>query len=106
MARREDVFPSSYYKASDIPPDGLVVKIVEVVTETMPDGTKKRCLKFEEGVKRLTLNRVNWTSCSEITGKDDDSDWPGHRIRLMKERVSFRGDLVDAIRVKTPDIPF
>jgi hypothetical protein len=101
-----DAFPTNFYKAADLPPEGLVLTIASISTETMPEGAERRCLSFQEGTKKLTLNRTNWVKVSELTGKDDDSLWTGHRIRLVKQRVLFKGDMVDAIRLAPPDVPF
>ena len=102
----QDAFPTNFYKAADVNDEGLVLTISSVTTETMPDGVERRCLSFQEGVKKLTLNRTNWVSCSEITKEDDDAKWVGHRVRLEKKKVQFKGDLVDAVRLSAPDVPF
>ena len=99
-----DVYPSQYVKAPDVE-DEPVVTIMQVATETVGDGDKKRSLTFKEISKRLLLNKTNWTRIAELTGQDDDDNWVGRRIRLTKKPVQFRGDLVDAVRVDAADRP-
>jgi len=101
-----DAFPSDYFKAADIDGEAPVLMITEVSTEAMRDGEEKRTLSFKETKKRLPLNKTNWMKVSEITGEEDDGKWPGKQIRLVKERVVFRGERVDAVRVDNADAPF
>jgi hypothetical protein len=101
-----EVYPSPFVKAGDIGEKEPVLTIAEVTTETVGDGDERRCLSFEETNKKLLLNKTNWLKCAELTGQDDDEKWIGHRIRLTKKPVPFRGDVVDAVRVDAADRPF
>lgn len=101
-----EAFPSEYLKAADVNGDGLVVTISGVRTEEMPDGKRRRSLSFQESVKRLLMNKTNFARTAEIAGEEDDELWVGKKIRLVKERVPFKGEMVDAVRVATPDVPF
>jgi hypothetical protein len=101
-----EAFPSPFVKAGDINEDDLVLTIAAVTTETVGDGEERRCLKFRETDKKLLVNKTNWARCAELTGQDDDDKWVGHRIRLVKKPVQFRGDLVDAVRIDAADRPF
>jgi hypothetical protein len=100
-----EVYPSQFVKAPDVEKEP-VLTIMEVTTETVGDGDKRRSLAFKEIDKRLLLNKTNWTKIAELTGQDDDDNWVGHRIRLTKKPVQFRGDLVDAVRIDAADRPF
>jgi hypothetical protein len=99
-------FPSPYVKASDFDGEEPVLTIKKVSSEAMNDGGERRCLEFHESEKRLLLNRTNWAKVSELTGQADDSNWAGHKIRLVKTQVAYKGDLVPAIRIDAADRPF
>ncbi|MGH8646294.1 MAG: hypothetical protein ACREX4_18275 [Gammaproteobacteria bacterium] len=82
----------------------------------MPDDEEEKpVVSFLSKDKSLVLNRTNATVLLERYG-DDTDHWIGKSIELIVERVSFRGKLVDAIRIRVPsaapaedfddDIPF
>jgi hypothetical protein len=100
--KEHEVFPSEYFRASDLNGTSPVLTIERIETEEMRDGQKKRCLSFRESRKRLPLNVTNWRRTAEVIGERDDDRWVGRQIQLVKERVTLRGELVDAIRVASP----
>ena len=100
--KAHDVFPSTWLAASDLGTARPTVTIDRVDWATFQDGTKKRAIYFVGKDKALTVNATNWNMIAEVTGCDDDEDWPGHRIRLYATRVDFKGKMVDAIRVDKP----
>ena len=104
--KRNEVFPSPFFKADDLNGNEPIVTIEQVSTEVLNDSSARRVLAFTETDKKLVLNKTNWAKCAEITGEDDDDRWVGKKIRLVTERVAFKGDLVDAVRVATADPPF
>jgi hypothetical protein len=57
---------------------------------------------FKNKKKGLICNQTNWDLISEVTGTDDDSSWPEHKIELYSRKVEMRGKQVDAIRVCAP----
>ena len=56
-------------------------------------------LSFTDG-KQLILNKTNARSIARILGTDETHTWDGHDIMLVPAQVDFKGDIVDAIRVK------
>ena len=66
MAKRDDIFPSKYLKASDLLGKPFTATIVSAPTEKMktPDGKEeaKTVLYFRGAKKVLPLNRTNWDS--------------------------------------------
>jgi hypothetical protein len=109
MAKRDDVFPSKYLRASDLNGKPLVVVIASAELETMktPEGKMqpKTVLTFRGIKKSLPLNRTNWDKVADITGKDDSDDWPGDRLELFPTTTEMKGETVDCIRVRKPDQP-
>jgi hypothetical protein len=78
-------------------------------------GEQKVVLSFANGEKSLILNKTNARAIAKTLG-DETRAWAGKDIVLVPTQVDFRGDLVDAIRVRsarqqkpqapTPDEPF
>ena len=66
MAKRNEIFPSKYLKATDLAGKPLVVEIERAPTETLGSGNdaeEKTVLYFRDGAKPLPLNMTNWDSC-------------------------------------------
>jgi len=105
MSKRDEVFPSKYWKASDLKDGPRTFKIERAPIETLksPDGKEERktVLYFEGAQKLLPLNRTNWDSTADICG-DDTDDWPGHKIELYGSTTSLKGKTVACVRVRAP----
>ena len=104
MAKRNEVFPSKYMKASDLAGKPLIVEIESAPLETLGSGgnqTNKTVLYFRGGAKPLPLNMVNWGAVAEIAG-DETDEWPGHRIELFPTTTEMKGKTVDCVRVRAP----
>jgi hypothetical protein len=106
MAKRDEVFPSKYLKASDLGDEPITVTIASATQETLknPEGKEqsKTVLSFKGGKKTLPLNMVNWDSIAAICG-DDTEDWPGHRIELYSSETQMGGKMVPCIRIRAPE---
>ena len=92
MAKRNEIFPSKYLKASDLAGKPLVVEIERAPTETLGSGNdaeQKTVLHFRGGPKPLPLNMINWDSVAAIGG-DDTDNWPGHRIELFPTTTTLK----------------
>jgi hypothetical protein len=105
MAKRDDVFPSKYLKASDLNGKPCVVTITSAPLETLktPDGKEdtKTVLYFRSAKKTLPLNRTNWDAVADIAGDDTDA-WPGCQVELYPTKTEMRGDVVACIRIRAP----
>ena len=99
------VFQSQYFRGADLVED-FVGTITKVGTEMIGEKDERRVVSFEGTEKRLIVNKTNWNKAAEVLNEDDDANWVGRRIRLRRERVPFKGDIVDAVRVDSPDVPF
>jgi hypothetical protein len=92
------MFPSRFYRCSDLNGRPLVVTIADLKREDV-GGENKVIVSFTNGEKSLILNKVNARSIAKLHG-DETKNWRGKSITLVPAQVDFRGDLVDAIRVR------
>ena len=56
-------------------------------------------LSFTNGTKALILNKTNGKAIAKALG-NETSTWRGKAIVLVPAQVDFRGDIVDAIRIR------
>jgi hypothetical protein len=95
---------SRYLKSSDVKTKqkiGTIAYLVEA-EEVGQEKRKKPVLYFEDGVKPLVMNLVNFETIEAAFG--DSNDWPGHKIRIFCAQTTFGGKRVDGIRVE-PIVP-
>ena len=100
--RFDDVYPSSYLKASDCEDGDLALTIEAVRTETLGQGKDaevKPVASFHETDKTFVVNKTNWKTIEKLYGPDSD-DWVGKRIALFATEVPFGQEMVMAIRVR------
>ena len=51
---------------------------------------KSRLLYWRErDSSRMPLKQTNWDACAALSGKADDQQWGGVRVRLTKTQVMF-----------------
>lgn len=105
--RRNEVFRGSFLKAEALKrPDGKYNTLTVTIKgkpedHEFDDGKSQRVIAFHEDDRKLGLNQTNWDSIAEITGKDDDDHWDGHKIVLWVDpRVRFGNETRAAIRVR------
>ncbi len=91
-------FPSEYLKVADL--DGRELKLT-ITNVKMADlnGETKPVVYFEEKKQGLVLNRTNSKSIQKALGWDTKK-WKGCSIILFPMDVEFKGDVVEAIRIK------
>lgn len=99
-----DLFPSKYVKASDLDAGPQLVALRELAIEEIGQGKdrqSKPVLYFQNRNKGLVLNVTNTRVIEDAYGLETD-DWPGKSIELYSTKVDFKGDRVDAVRVRVP----
>ena len=98
-----DAFPSRYLRAADL--DKPVLATIDSVSQQTIGDDLRIVIEFaERDLKDLVANVTNCRSIAKIVGSDDTDDWHGHRIVLYVTEVAFKGETVDAIRVRAPKI--
>jgi hypothetical protein len=102
--RKQDIWPSKYLKADDLP-EARTVTIKSARMETLKNKNgedEKLAIFFKELSKPLIMNRVNFDVIAGITGEDNTDNWIGHKITLYPTTTQMNGEEVACIRVKTP----
>jgi hypothetical protein len=101
MPNINDIFPSKWLKASDLPPQGITVTIATLAMEDVDESKPPMpVLHFHGHDKGLVLNKTNGQMLSHIFSDPNTDAWMGKPIMLVSEPVQFQGRIVDAVRVK------
>jgi hypothetical protein len=101
MVTRTEAFPSRFFKAADIPGDGLAAKIGKIEKEKVgPDQELKWVLYFKGQDKQLILNGTNWDLIAAALREEDSDNWIGKTIELFPAQTQFGKKMVDCIRVR------
>jgi hypothetical protein len=102
MMRVSAAFPSKYLKAADLNNKNMIVKMSHVEMETINETEDDKPVLYFEGLEKgLVLNKTNSTKIAGAYG-DEMDDWKGQEIVLFPAMVDFKGDTVEAIRVRAP----
>lgn len=96
--KTNEMFPSSYLKATDLKgkPVKLVIKGCKM--EDLGDD-RKPVLTFKGTDKKLALNITNKNLIEEVLHSDETDDWNDKTIVLVPAKTEFQGKRVDCIRV-------
>ena len=95
-----EMHPSKFLTAADLKKSSHKVTIDRLEqNEVGQDKQMKWCLYFQGKEKGLVLNKTNTSMIASMLGNETD-DWSGKEIIIYPTKVSFKGDGVDAIRVK------
>jgi hypothetical protein len=94
----DQLFPSKFLRCSDLDGKPMRVTIAGIKREDI-GGEPKYIMSFTNGTKQLILNKTNAKSIAKVLG-DETKGWMGKDITLIPAVVDFRGDAVDAIRVR------
>ena len=102
----DQVFPSKYMKASDLPEDGLSLPFVieEVrVEEIGREKQSKPVIYFVDQSKGFVANKTNCNTIKKLFGPDTD-EWIGKTIALYSTEVQFGDEMVESIRVSVKPV--
>ena len=81
--------------------DERVVSSVEDIEFPPESGTIRHVLKFGDDEKSMVLNKTNMRILIDALGRDEfpPEKLKGKKVFLMKQKVSFQGELVDGVRI-------
>jgi hypothetical protein len=91
---------SAYMRADEWVDKSQLVHIVDVEDVEFEKGLKP-VLKFSGYSKGLVVNGTNFDTLADALGSNP-TKWPGHAIILKGEKVAFKGQRVNSIRVSVP----
>jgi hypothetical protein len=116
MPRKTDIYPTRYFRASDLPDDWTLTAQVETCRREefdKGDGqqkTDKLVCYFKGHKSGLVVGPVVWDQIAEVMASNgvdkfnaDDFDyWPNHWLQLFRDRTPFGREIVPCIRVRKP----
>ena len=109
MVNRQQLFPSTYYKAADVRDGPIALTIGHVAIEPVGEGankTDKAVAHFDEkDSKLLVLSPTKFDAIALIAKSDETEDWQGTMIVLEAGKAMFQGKPVDCINVRAPRKP-
>lgn len=78
-----------------------IVSSVEDIEFPPESGTIRHILKFGDNEKGLLLNKTNMRILIDAIGRAEfaPEKLEGKKVFLMKQKVSFQGELVDGVRI-------
>jgi hypothetical protein len=94
----DQLYPSRFLRCADLGGKPMRVTIAGIAREDV-GGEQKVIMSFTDGAKALIVNKTNAKAIARILG-DETRAWTGHDIMLVPAVVDFKGDSVDAIRVR------
>lgn len=97
-------YPTTYLSTPDFEqPRVLTISHCTEMEVGNDEQSEKKPVLFFQGVERgWPLNKTNWTSIEQITGKDNDDNWGGLSDRDIQDTDTVRGKMVDCARVRVP----
>jgi len=107
IMNREDVFPSRYFKAANLPrPRNVTIVAAKMEEMKSPDGgeTQNRLvLHFSDEAKRLVVNATNFDVLAELFGGETE-DWIGKTVQLYADKTRFGHKIVPCVRVRAASV--
>jgi hypothetical protein len=107
--KRDELFPSKFWKHEDLDEGPFVGRIAYVEMEMLKtrDGKSenKPVLHFANSDKPLVLNLTNYNTIAEILGSEQTDDWRRQEIELFRTTTMFGGQRTGCIRVRAPEVP-
>jgi hypothetical protein len=107
--RKNEAYPSKYFKAKDYPDDWTLTVEIEMARmenfENGKDSRERMVVYFRRVKSGLVVGPTVWDQIIEATGQEDSNDWKGHRITLYRDWTMFQGKSVECIRARKPDAP-
>jgi hypothetical protein len=94
----DQLFPSKFLRCLDLNGKPRRVTIAAIKAEDI-GGEQKVAISFADETKMLICNKTNARSISKALG-NETKNWIGRDIVLVPTEVDFRGEMVDAIRVR------
>jgi hypothetical protein len=95
----DELFPSKFLRCVDLAGKPRRVTISGIKRDDV-GGEQKVLISFADETKMLICNKTNANSISKALGSAETRSWIGKDIILIPTEVDFRGEMVDAIRIR------
>ena len=96
----DDFFPTKYMKAAEL--NGQIHTLnVSHIEAAEVGGEQKPIVHFSDTDKLLVLNKTNALVIAKRHGTDM-ATWKNFPLEVYPENVTFKGSIVEAIRVRLP----
>jgi len=92
------LFPSRFLKATDLQNQSVTATIENASLEQFNDG-KKLVLTLKDKDKAVVLNKTNTLALAAAFGSESN-DWPGQRIQITSEFVTYRGQSTRGLKIR------
>lgn len=106
MTHWRKIHTTDHLSATEL--DGTIEVTIKSVTEKKVEGEKGRKQNLPvaelEGMKPMILNRTNCKVLHKLSGSPNIEDWGGMTVTITIEKVNFKGDVVDGLRI-VPVLP-
>jgi hypothetical protein len=106
--KRDELFPSKYWKHEDLAEAPFVGRIAYVETEMLKSREgkteNKPIVHFTNSEKGLVLNLTNYNTIAEILGSEQTDDWRRAEIELFSTTTMFGNKKTGCIRVRAPQV--
>jgi hypothetical protein len=101
MPTKSELFPSKWFKSSDIPETGLPVRISKITRERIGlEQQEKPIVHFANQDKRLVLSPSNFDCIEAALNEADTVRWSGRVVELFATETSFAGKSTPCVRVR------
>ena len=108
--RKNDAYPSRYFKAANFSEDWSLTVQVEMARMEEFEGdrgkgkTEKLVVYFRKQKSGLVVGPTVWDQFIEVTGEEDCDDWKDHWVELFRDTTTFGSKKdVACIRVRKPE---
>ena len=105
MPTKSEAFPSTFYRAADIP-EPILLTIDHVSVERLGEGrdAKDKYVAYfkEPNSKGLVISPTKWDAIALIARDDNSDNWSGVQIVLYRDKVLFGGKMVDGMKIRAP----
>lgn len=108
-AKKEEVFPSTYYNSKAVAGGPILLTINFAQIEPVGEGankTEKLVVHFKEkNSKLLVVTPTKWDAIALIAKSDDSDEWSGTQVVLEAGKAQLQGKLVDCVNIRAPRKP-
>ncbi len=103
---RNQLFPSKYWKADDLPkPLDVTIEGSSLEKLNNPNGNvdEKLVIRFAGQAKKLVCNMTNYDAIADLHGEETEG-WPGKAVQLYADTTKVGSKRVPCVRVRATSV--